>query len=53
VKASVTNRRRDAQHGLVYAAYQLGEHEVDLVERAFGRGSKRGSKLDHNQEDGD
>ena len=36
---------RDFKTTLIYADYQPSDQEAELVERAFGRGSKRGSKL--------
>ena len=30
---------------LIYAEYQPGSREAELVERAFGRGAKRGANL--------
>jgi Phage integrase family len=36
---------RDFKTTLIYAAYQPGAGEAELVERAFGQGAKRGAKL--------
>ncbi len=40
---------RDFKTTLIYSDYQPGEHEAELVEQAFGQGSKRGSKLSESE----
>jgi integrase len=44
---------RDFKTTLIYADYQPSAQEVELVERAFGQGAKRGAELSESEGDSD